>query len=1267
MRRMRLAGLVLAWFALVVFSFAVEARSDVFDLDSAPLQGTVVTGTASDDQMTMTGLGSTVIALESLGGNDAITIEAGTVSGTGSGLTYSIDAGEDDDTLTISGGEIGGSLGAPGTTPDVTGWDGNDQFLISGGLFHGIVGGGLGNDVFDISDDAQITGALSGDEGDDIIRITDDTTVVGGPAITGDVAGADGVDTIEISGDAAIAGAVTGGNGVDTITVTENATVGGGIDAGAEADRVNVSGAAAITGNVAGGDGADTINVFGTSTVSADVNGDADDDVIDIAGAATVSGNVNGGAGGDAISVSSTANVNGNIDGGAGGDTITLSGSGTIGGHVIGGTGTDDLIFHAEAAQTFSFANEIQQIETIEKTGEGQWTLSNANIGTVDNLTVNTNGGTLVLGGSLVVNQNVTVRSGGTLTANGTLDAGNVMLSGGTLNTAAALTVTDEIDISSGTLTAASTVTTGDIIVRSGTFTSTGLLRAVQTVVGPVVTGGNVTVTGGTLNANGGMQAETNVLVSAGALNLGDSSSVAGTTAVSGGALNLAANRTLAATGAVGVSGGGLLAVDTGATLSAGASINVTGGTVTLANGATLDCSDTIVGAGGTVSGAGTIDGGAGIGALVVRNCGMLDGLTLDQVDVTFDNGATTNNVTMQDANSVTATGGQTVTNTNITATITNTLEVNQATTMTGNGAYDVGTNMTISGGSTVSGANAFTVQNNLTVQGQGSTLNVTNNEVVQVVGGNFTLATGASTEGQFQLQLGANGTVQNGATLGGDLTITTVGTLTFNQGSTLAAGNSIGRQDFSGNTTWNQPNIQVEFGSGVNDVYAINAGTLTVNGGTVHAQPLSGFLPLGTESYDFLVENGGTISVNQPLTVLQNSPILTYALRYTGPPGNYILDVFRNQYEPNVSTPNEKIIGAVLDSQVPIAVGDFRDVLSNLDLLPNTTELEDAVDAISPEPYASLGAINIAAADAFIDRTIDRMLNLSDGLDSACLDPANSVRVNGCNFWAHSLGAWENQDTVDTRFGYTSDIYGVVLGLDSRAENLAWGVTAGYADQQVHFDSTDARDNAVYFHTSTYASLKDCGRFLNFGAAYTRAWNNMHRHMVFTDIDRTADSDVDTNMGSAFMQGGWAFLFGGAWTLTPMAGVRYTHAGVGPVNERDANSLNLNVNRFGRDSCSGELGGKISVALQPRLRAEAYAGLAHEFCDVANSVDAAFAGAAPRFTMSGVAFTRDSARVSLLLVGDLAPRITIYGSYNGRYRTSYENHAAAMGVAVRY
>ena len=204
---------------------------------------------------------------------------------------------------------------------------------------------------------------------------------------------------------------------------------------------------------------------------------------------------------------------------------------------------------------------------------------------------------------------------------------------------------------------------------------------------------------------------------------------------------------------------------------------------------------------------------------------------------------------------------------------------------------------------------------------------------------------------------------------MGGNGTIT--GLVTNN--GIIAPGNSIGTLTINGNFVQNAGTIyQVQVNPAGQSDRINTSGTATINGGMVQVQAQSGTYARNT-TYTILNATGGVSGAYSSVT--SNFAFLTPSLSYDA--NNVYLLLFQNQgaFAAGAQTPNQYAVGTVLDRVNATATGDLNNVLNALSLLSNT-QGPAALNAISGQPYADFGTMNINNAAMFMNALGQQMAN---------------------------------------------------------------------------------------------------------------------------------------------------------------------------------------------------------------------------------------------------------------------------------------------------
>ncbi len=352
--------------------------------------GTIVMGTPTALGLTAAAAVSGFSKLTVTGNSDRDSLTLVT-TGPGTASNIQVDAGGGADS--ISTGDGNDTLNGGTDSDTLFGGGGND--ILDGGLGTGeVLTGGSGNDTITVG-----PGTALADGGDD-----DDSFLASGGAITGQILGGAGTDTIVQSGaltltDASITGverlALSAGLGTVTLRASQLDTFGtlvaaSGATAGAIAlgtptapgltADVAVSGLSSLA--VTGNDGRDAL-LFVTANTALTVNAGAGDDAITAGGgndslfgeggADTLAGNdgddsldggtgpgdsLSGGNGNDTLAVGAGTLL---ADGGIGNDVFRI-GDSAVTGQVIGGDGTDVIVQTGAANLTNASVSGIEQL-----------------------------------------------------------------------------------------------------------------------------------------------------------------------------------------------------------------------------------------------------------------------------------------------------------------------------------------------------------------------------------------------------------------------------------------------------------------------------------------------------------------------------------------------------------------------------------------------------------------------------------------------------------------------------------------------------------------------------------------------------------------------------------------------------------------------------------------------------------------------------------------------------------------------------------------
>ncbi len=661
--------------------------------------------------------------------------------------------------------------------------------------------------------------------------------------------------TLELAATGKLANAVTLGNGVTaTIGATSGttATIGGTFTFGTTGTAV--FGSAVDTGTI----------VFAPTSVTGAPQ------VLEVAGGTLQAGAANANLG----NVTQAASTTTRLDPGG---TLDFNGNSATISNLQGTGGT--LTNAASATTTINggaFAGVIAGGGNVASTGS--LTLSGVN--TYTGATTIT-GGTLALAGPGSIAQSSGVAAAGTFDISQTNAGASITtLSGG----GAVALGSKMLTVSQGSTTFSGVIADGGI--GGGAGGAFGVSGGIQTLSGANTYTGATTITGGTLALAGpGSIAQSSGVAAAGTFDISQTNAGASITTLSGGGFVVLGARPLALTAAHDtfsgvISGTGSLTLSGGAETLSG--VNAYSGGTHLNAGTLAVGNNAALGTGTLTFGGGTLQA-------------AVDGLTLGNAAVLAANGTIdTQSFGLTYSGAITGAGQLTKAGTGMlvltgTDTYAGGTTIAAGTLQIGNG----GTTGSITGNIVDNGALAFNRSDAVTfagvVSGSGS--------LTQAGTGTLTLTgadayTGGTRIAAGTLQLGNGGTT---GSIAGN--VVDNGTLIFNRSDTVTFGGAISgsgsvAQIGSGTTILTAANTyaggtRLDAGTlGVAVDNGLGTGSLTINGGTLQAEPIGTALPNVSLANNVTVNGAGTIDSNGGALTLGGNITGPGSLTYTATGG---------------------------------------------------------------------------------------------------------------------------------------------------------------------------------------------------------------------------------------------------------------------------------------------------------------------------------------------------------------------------------------------
>ena len=768
---------------------------------------------------------------------------------------------------------------------------------------------------------------------------------------------------------------------------------------------------------------------------------------------------------------------------------------------------------------------------------------------------------------------------------------------------------------------------TGNLTAGTGTNTISFNGSGSSTFSNPIANFQTITKQdGGTWTLSGGVSGATAVNVTQGTLILSAANTYAGGTTINGGTLQIGNGGT---TGSLvgNIANNGTLAFNRSDALSFGGVISGSGAVQQFGAGTT------------TLAAANTYTGGTTLNAGVLQ---LAPGASLAAVGALAVNGGTFDlNGNNQTVGALSGTGGAIALGSGM-LTAGDATNATLASLISGSGSFIKQGSGTL----TLTGASTFT---------GGTTLNAG----TLVVNGSL-----------------ASGVTVNGGTLGGSGTI---GALIVN-GGVVSPGNSIGTLTVNGNFVSSGSTYQVEVNAAGQSDRINVGGTATINGGTVQVLAQSGTYARNT-TYTILNATGGVSGAYSGVT--SNFAFLTPTLAYDA--NNVFLTLFQSSsaFAAGAQTPNQYAVGVVLDQVNPTATGDLSAVLNALSVL-STQQGPAALNAISGQPYADFGTLNVQGAVLFMNALGQQMAVARGGavgggqrqaLAQACeIESCDAVGPWGA--WASALGGLGsvagngNSSTMTYNFG------GGAAGIDYRVDpRFLVGIGAGYTAANQWVDSFMGRGWSDSVSVAAYGSFTQGGFYADALAGYAYYNNQMQRQILIPGLQlRTANGSTGANQFLGQVEAGYKLgVYAPALaTLTPFGRFQTSSVTQNAFSEWGANALSLNVaqqtTNSVRTTFGADLAGAIGLGDTRTLDLALRLGWQHEFADTGRPITAAFAAApANAFTVYGATPQRDAAIIGFLASTSIAAATSLYLRYDGAIGNGTDNHTLNVGVRLTW
>ncbi|MGP1071505.1 autotransporter outer membrane beta-barrel domain-containing protein [Serratia sp. CY56907] len=502
---------------------------------------------------------------------------------------------------------------------------------------------------------------------------------------------------------------------------------------------------------------------------------------------------------------------------------------------------------------------------------------------------------------------------------------------------------------------------------------------------------------------------------------------------------------------------------------------------------------------------------------------------------------------------------------------------------------------------------------------------------------------------------------VQSGGIVGGSGTL---GSLTARDGGTVAPGNSIGTLNVAGNVSF-EPGSRyaVEVGPNGQSDRIQSSGSATIGGGEV-AVTLENSPNLLTQSEvrSLLGQQYTILSAQQGVsgqfdTVAPNYLFLGTGLSYQ--PTGVTLSVGRNgtSFASVAQTSNERAVAAAADA---LAAGNpvYESLLGS----GTAGEARQAFRQLSGQIHADIASA-LVNDSRYLREALNGRLRQAEGLASS-----SAIKADEGGAWAQLLGAWDHASGDANATGYQASTYGVLVGLDSAADDWRLGVATGYTRTSLHGGYGSKADSDNY-HLAAYGDKQFGALALRGGAGYT--W---HRIDTKRSVNYGMQSDRDTAKYSArteqlFAEAGYSVQ--GEWlNLEPFVNLAYVNfenngiaeSGGAAALRGDKQHTDATVSTLGlRADTAWQVSPGTTVALRSEL------GWQHQYGGLERGTGLRFNGGNAPFVVDSVPVSRDGMVLKAGAEVAVNENATLSLGYGGLLSQNHQDNSVNAGFTWRF
>lgn len=565
------------------------------------------------------------------------------------------------------------------------------------------------------------------------------------------------------------------------------------------------------------------------------------------------------------------------------------------------------------------------------------------------------------------------------------------------------------------------------------------------------------------------------------------------------------------------------------------------------------------------------------------------------------------------------------------------------------------------------------------------------NFEIFDVAGGEWTFS-GTTTQNFIQ----SGGTIKGNATFG---------SLTVNNGGTLAPGNSIGTIN-TGNLTLNSGSkLEIEVDENGNSDLVNVTGTVSLGSSTLDINGAAGTYAGAPYDYTIIINDGVDAVTGIFGTITDDLAFLEASVDYTGGDGNDVVLTLSEiaSFAIAGSTQNAQNVGVAL-SDIDRTSGSEGEALMQQIVVLTNEQAKQTQKTLAGDIHPSNTHTMFDVGGNVGGQIGGRFANLTSGGIGAgnngfgyraALETLNSNSTNGSyfstdlatqddvignqefgygytpisadeklQFWGGISGYYANVEGDGNAQGTTSSGFGAVFGSDRAIGGQIWGAAFGYAKTTTVTNDGLSELGMNAFSGAIYTQ-QEVGDFnLNALAAYT--YHQIDGKRTISNINATALSDYHAHQFTLQSEISRTFAYDHNKDITPYVLGRYMNLSTSAYTETGAGAANLISN--GEDFWSLDLvfGARMDIEVSEDTKLSFGGGYSHRFGDNSPEARFAFSGGG-NFTSTGVERNRHSAFLEAGFEKSFSDNAKFFASANASLTDTHQSIGGNIGIKVGF